>query len=155
MERSDLYGTAVESSDRSSYRDGVLKRRILSSVDHNEPVSEIAGSGIKKGTVRVGKTFSLQYIQKLRSLQAVLPKRQHDHSRSKRRGGVGYFSLSDQIRRQSADAVANFQKEGIKVTLLTGDNEEVTETVAEVVGVDDYKASMLPKTRSPMSGESG
>ncbi|EQB1465791.1 HAD-IC family P-type ATPase, partial [Listeria monocytogenes] len=56
-------------------------------------------------------------------------------------------SLSDQIRRQSADAVANFQKEGIKVTLLTGDNEEVTETVAEVVGVDDYKASMLPEDK--------
>ncbi|MCB2612720.1 heavy metal translocating P-type ATPase, partial [Listeria monocytogenes] len=32
-----------------------FKETDLSSVDHNEPVSEIAGSGIKKGTVRVGK----------------------------------------------------------------------------------------------------
>lgn len=124
-----------------------FKETDLSSVDHNEPVSEIAGSGIKKGTVRVGKPSAFSTFKNYDRFKQYFQKGNTIILAAKEEEVVGYFSLSDQIRRQSADAVANFQKEGIKVTLLTGDNEEVTETVAEVVGVDDYKASMLPEDK--------
>lgn len=124
-----------------------FKETDLSSVDHNEPVSEIAGSGIKKGTVRAGKPSAFSTFKNYDRFKQYFQKGNTIILAAKEEEVVGYFSLSDQIRRQSADAVANFQKEGIKVTLLTGDNEEVTETVAEVVGVDDYKASMLPEDK--------
>ncbi|SFC65499.1 Cd2+/Zn2+-exporting ATPase [Alkalibacterium subtropicum] len=119
----------------------------LSSVDHEEPVNEIAGSGVEKGAVRVGKPTAFSDFKNYDHFKQYFQKGNTVILAAKDKEVVGYFSLSDQIRRQSADAVANFQKEGIKVTLLTGDNEEVTANVAEVVGVDDYKASMLPEDK--------
>ena len=124
-----------------------FKETDLSSVDHEEPVNEIAGSGVEKGKVRVGKPTAFSDFKNYDHFKQYFQKGNTIILAAKDKEVVGYFSLSAQIRRQSAEAVANFQKEGIKVTLLTGDNEEVTANVAEVVGVDDYKASMLPEDK--------
>src|SRR5699024_9080918 len=60
---------------------------------------------------------------------------------------VGYFTLADQIRDESAEAVAGFQAESIKVSLITGDNERVAKKVANEVNVDDYFANCLPEDK--------
>src|SRR5690625_7474250 len=60
---------------------------------------------------------------------------------------VGYLSLSDQVRPQVPQAVANFQEKGIDVTLLTGDNEETAKKVADEVQIEHYIASMLPEDK--------
>ncbi|WP_423190240.1 heavy metal translocating P-type ATPase [Alkalibacterium sp. f15] len=117
----------------------------LSTVNHEEAINEIAGSGIQKGSIRVGKPKAFSDYEKYDHFQKYFQKGNTIILAAQDNEVVGYFSLSDQIRTQSAEAVAKFQKEGIKVTLLTGDNEEVTANVAKVVGVDHYKASMLPE----------
>lgn len=119
----------------------------LSTIDHEEAVNEIAGSGIQKGAIRVGKPKAFETFAKYAQFKKYFQKGNTIILVAKDDEVVGYFSLSDQIRIQSAEAVANFQKEGITVTLLTGDNEEVTAEVAKIVGVDHYRSSMLPEDK--------
>ena len=57
---------------------------------------------------------------------------------------VGYISLSDSIRPESAEAIQTLKKNNIKSVLLTGDNKMVAEHVSKTLGVDDFFAEVLP-----------
>ncbi|TVP93126.1 heavy metal translocating P-type ATPase [Alkalibacterium sp.] len=119
----------------------------LSTVNQKEEVNEVAGSGIQKGQIRVGKPKAFSDFAHYEDFKQYFNKGNTIILVAEKDTVVGYFSLSDQLRLQAAEAVEQFQKEGIKVTLLTGDNEEVAEKVAKVVGVDRYIAAMLPEDK--------
>ncbi|MFA4817521.1 MAG: copper-translocating P-type ATPase [Parcubacteria group bacterium] len=57
---------------------------------------------------------------------------------------VGALNLSDTIREESYDAVKLLRKEGIKMWMLTGDNESSAKSVAETLKLDGYFAGVLP-----------
>ncbi|MEO7922208.1 MAG: copper-translocating P-type ATPase [Chitinophagaceae bacterium] len=57
---------------------------------------------------------------------------------------AGYIALSDAIRPESGDAIANLKKNGIKSTLLTGDNNAVAKSVSETLGMEGFFAEVLP-----------
>jgi len=54
------------------------------------------------------------------------------------------FSIADQIRETSQEAVTILKNQGLSVTLLTGDNERSARTVADTVGIDHVIAEVLP-----------
>ena len=57
---------------------------------------------------------------------------------------VGSIALSDTIRPESYRAIEELRKRGIKCWMLTGDNEETAEAVANELGMDGYFAEVLP-----------
>lgn len=57
---------------------------------------------------------------------------------------VGYIKLRDQIREESAAAIAVLKENGIKNLLLTGDNERVAKSVSDLLKMDGYLANVLP-----------
>lgn len=57
---------------------------------------------------------------------------------------VGSIALSDTIRPESYPAVKKLQDRGIKCWMLTGDNEETAQAVAEELGMDGWFAEVLP-----------
>jgi Cu2+-exporting ATPase len=57
---------------------------------------------------------------------------------------VGALNLSDTIREESYDAIKLLRKEGIKMWMLTGDNESSAKSVAETLKLDGYFAGVLP-----------
>ena len=57
---------------------------------------------------------------------------------------AGYIALSDAIRPESAQAIATLKKNGIKSTLLTGDNNAVAKSVSETLGMEGFFAEVLP-----------
>ena len=57
---------------------------------------------------------------------------------------VGAVSLRDTIREESAGALAELRRLGIRETILTGDNRSAAEAVASELGVDQVEASLLP-----------
>ena len=57
---------------------------------------------------------------------------------------AGYIALSDEIRPESAEAIATLKKNGIKSTLLTGDNNAVAKSVSETLGMEGFFAEVLP-----------
>ncbi|MBD3311435.1 MAG: cadmium-translocating P-type ATPase [Candidatus Magasanikbacteria bacterium] len=57
---------------------------------------------------------------------------------------VGLIILADKIRKDSAEAVKQLQKSGIKCWMLTGDNEKIAENVSTELGLDGFFAEVLP-----------
>ena len=57
---------------------------------------------------------------------------------------VGYITMRDQIREESAGAIKVLKDNGIKNLLLTGDNERVAKSVSDKLGMDGYLANVLP-----------
>ncbi len=60
---------------------------------------------------------------------------------------VGAMALSDQIRSDSKQAVDALHSIGIKVAMLTGDNDIVAKGVANELEIDDYFAEVLPEDK--------
>ncbi|MCB0523419.1 MAG: cadmium-translocating P-type ATPase [Saprospiraceae bacterium] len=60
---------------------------------------------------------------------------------------AGYITFADEIRESSYDAIKTLQNNGIKVSLLTGDNEKVAAAVAKELNMDDYMAEVLPEEK--------
>jgi len=56
----------------------------------------------------------------------------------------GVLGVSDVVKPTSAAAIARFRELGLRPILLTGDNEVVARAVAEVVGIDEVTAGVLP-----------
>ncbi|PCR91034.1 heavy metal translocating P-type ATPase [Natrinema ejinorense] len=62
---------------------------------------------------------------------------------------VGVISIRDELRPAAADVVAALQDaNGLdRTVMLTGDNERTARAVAETVGIDDYRATLLPEEK--------
>lgn len=57
--------------------------------------------------------------------------------------------ISDPLRPEAHSAVAALHKAGIKkVVMMTGDNEKTAAAVARAVGVDEYRAEVLPEDKA-------
>ena len=60
---------------------------------------------------------------------------------------VAAFSLADLIRRESEEAVKQLQGMGVEVVMLTGDSQEVAQTVAQELGISRFFAEVLPEDK--------
>ncbi len=59
----------------------------------------------------------------------------------------GLFAVADTVKNSSVQAIKELQKLGVKTVMLTGDNEHAAETVAKQVGVDEFRANLLPEDK--------
>ena len=72
---------------------------------------------------------------------------------------AGHILISDQVKPQSAQAVAGLHKCGVdRVVMLTGDGEKAAAQTAKELGIRDYYASLLPgdkveKVEALLAGE--
>lgn len=57
---------------------------------------------------------------------------------------LGVLSVSDKVKSSSKEAVDSLHKQGIKVYMLTGDEELTAKAIAEEVGIEHFKAGVLP-----------
>lgn len=60
---------------------------------------------------------------------------------------VGFVVISDKIKASSKEAIATLQNRGIAVVMLTGDNKNTAQAVAEEMNLADFKADMLPEDK--------
>jgi Cu2+-exporting ATPase len=60
---------------------------------------------------------------------------------------AGAIALADIIRPESKQAIAALKEMGIRSLMLTGDNRQVAQWVAEEVGLDEYFAEVLPQDK--------
>lgn len=60
---------------------------------------------------------------------------------------VGILAVSDTIKASSYGAVKELHQLGLRVIMLTGDNEQTAKTVAKELGIDEFYASIAPKDK--------
>ena len=71
---------------------------------------------------------------------AILVARDHE--------AMGLLSIADEVRPQTRAAVASLKALGMsRVIMLTGDNPKIARAVASQIGVDEFRAEMLPQDK--------
>ena len=60
---------------------------------------------------------------------------------------VAYFAIEDSLRSDSKEAIAKIKSMGIKTYMLTGDNDIVAKNVAQKLGIDEFRAELLPEDK--------
>jgi len=60
---------------------------------------------------------------------------------------IATFKYQDPIRKEANSFIERFQKEGIKVTLLTGDSQMNADSVASEIGIDKVVANAKPQDK--------
>jgi len=61
---------------------------------------------------------------------------------------MAVLSLSDMIKESSVEAVKDLKKQGIEVTMITGDNMETARLIAEKAGIEHFIANALPADKA-------
>ncbi|MCF8308846.1 MAG: cadmium-translocating P-type ATPase [Bacteroidales bacterium] len=57
---------------------------------------------------------------------------------------AGFIAMADEIREESYEAVKTLKNNGLKVYMMTGDNEKVAKSVSDELALDGYFAGILP-----------
>ena len=110
-----------------------------------ESYEEIAGMGIKakiSGSLVIAGNDAMMHAERI------------EHDTCEIEGTVvhiavdgkyaGYIIVSDEIKEDAKDTVAELRKLGCRVIMLTGDSKEVAEIVAKKLGIEEFHAELLP-----------
>ncbi|MDP3024108.1 MAG: heavy metal translocating P-type ATPase [candidate division Zixibacteria bacterium] len=60
---------------------------------------------------------------------------------------LGILAVADKLRAEAGEAIKTLRSLGMKVVMLTGDNEKTAKAIASQVGVDEYLAQLLPEDK--------
>ncbi len=66
---------------------------------------------------------------------------------------AGFIAMSDEIRKESYEAVKMLKKHELKLFMMTGDNEKVARSVSDELGLDGWYAGILPDGKLKMVKE--
>jgi len=60
---------------------------------------------------------------------------------------LGIISIADKLRDEAKETIEKLKKSGLKIIMLTGDNEGTAKAIASQSGVDEYLAQLLPEDK--------
>lgn len=60
---------------------------------------------------------------------------------------MGYLALEDTLKPESIEAIQELHEQGIKTVMLTGDQESTAQAIAANIGIDEYRANLLPQDK--------
>lgn len=58
---------------------------------------------------------------------------------------LGLLAVADTLKRESHEAIRSMQRMGLRVVMLTGDNQRAAQAVADSLGIDEVQAEVLPQ----------
>lgn len=102
--------------------------------------AEIDGQEYFAGNERLLKSFGIKYEAPDDTVGTLV-------FVASREDVLGYIVLADAIKQSSYDAVKELHDMGVKVAMLTGDNEQVAQSVSQELGIDTYFADVLPEDK--------
>ncbi|MBL8076847.1 MAG: copper-translocating P-type ATPase [Anaerolineales bacterium] len=110
--------------------------------------AEVDGRSVIVGNVRM---FEARGIQ-LKGLESEVSRLQSEAKTAMLvaidNEAAGIIAVADTIKDSSKDAIADLHKMGLKVAMITGDNQKTADAIAKQVGVDQVLAEVLPEGKS-------
>jgi Cu+-exporting ATPase len=61
---------------------------------------------------------------------------------------LGYLACADKLRSSSRGAVARLREMGIRVVMLSGDNQATAQAIAQQAGIEEFIAEVLPQDKA-------
>jgi P-type Cu+ transporter len=61
---------------------------------------------------------------------------------------AGFVGVADPIKETTPLAIKELHKDGVKIVMITGDNQKTAEAVAKKLGIDDVMAGVLPEQKA-------
>src|SRR3990167_859013 len=61
---------------------------------------------------------------------------------------IGTLKVEDKVRPEAKQALKELKKIGLRLAMITGDSEEVAQSVSQELGIDEYFARVLPHQKS-------
>ena len=61
---------------------------------------------------------------------------------------AGILGIADPIKPEAIQAIRDLRAQGLRVVMLTGDNETTAAAVARQIGITDFEAGVLPETKA-------
>lgn len=63
---------------------------------------------------------------------------------------AGLLAVADPIKKTTPDAIERLREDGLRIVMLTGDNERTARAIATELGIDEVEAEILPDRKSDM-----
>ena len=145
------YLNAVES--KSTHPIATAVHEFVGEIDHKIAVGnleEIAGHGLKgningkeflAGNFKLMEKFAIPHHVNHTAVSDTLIAMAFDGK------FAGYLTISDQIKEDAAQTVAELKKLGIKTTMLSGDKSSVVLEVAQKLGITNAFGDLLPEDK--------
>lgn len=128
--------------------------------EKNLSIPEISNFSIQKGKGIQGVVNNIKYfagnVQLIKDLGISFDTKQLDQYTMQGKtpvilatkdSVVGYVMVSDEIKDESKQAINDLHKLGIKVIMLTGDDEKAAQHIASLVGIDEVIAHVMPEDK--------
>ena len=146
------YATAAESSSEHHISKGLQRKAKSKNLDIPKSSDFEYEAGVGVSAMVNDKKVQAGGFLLLEKLKIEPPKDENETIETKvfvviNKKLKGFITFADQIRENSQEAIQTLQKNGIKCSLLTGDNEKVAAYVAEKLGMDDFMAEVLPNEK--------
>lgn len=108
----------------------------------------VSGQGVLIGTRRLMHQYGIN----IEDVLPVMEKLEKDGKTAMLAGINGQYAglvaVADTIKETSREAIERLQKMGIKVIMMTGDNERTAQAIGKEVGVDSVIAEVLPEGKA-------
>ncbi|MBQ2973026.1 MAG: heavy metal translocating P-type ATPase [Clostridia bacterium] len=123
------------------------------SPDETEEFEVLPGNGLRaknKNSEIIGG--NLKFVEKTTDIPNSIKKKAEELSEEGKtplffsKNGIisGIIAVADTIKDDSPEAIKQLKNMGIKVVMLTGDNEKTAKTIGRLAGVDEVIAGVLP-----------
>ena len=159
LSREELLRIAVTLADNSTHP---LSRAITDhahhqniTADHSENIRELSGRGLSAdiaGQVYLlgSPSYATQQGVSIDE-QQTLSWQQHGKTViiiARGASLLGYIAIADQLRTSSRAAVAKLAESGIRVVMLSGDNQATAQAIAKQAGISEFRAEVLPQDKA-------
>jgi len=107
--------------------------------------------GVKKyylGNVKLMKDNEINYSTYEKQVQKLEAAGKTVMILATNKEAIGIIAVADTIKSTSKKAIADIRKMGLKVYMITGDNDRTAKAIAKDVGVDGYFAEVLPQDKA-------
>lgn len=141
------YAAVCESRSTHPIAVGIVKA-YNGEIPDGYDITEIAGKGVK--AVKGGESVLVGNAELLKSENIEFEADDNDKTTvyvAVDGKFKGYIEVADTVKKDAKSTIDELKKQGVKVEMLTGDNDRAAKRVADELGIDEYHAKLLPQDK--------